>query len=121
METKSQDQSISEKKPPDKGDPVSHDDFGKGTVLFNWGKSGHIIFKEHLTLFMTKQFTAKTLFLLPSNKVGKDYIEELKSFINFWANDSVLKDISFKGTMVAPSSILQRPVKSSTDWFLRGK
>ena len=55
----------------------------------------------------------RNLFLLPSGKAGKQFIEECTRLINIWNNDSPLKPIALKALMIMPSLLLQKVSKNS--------
>ena len=78
-------------------------------------------------------FWKKNLFMLPTDAAAKNYITETTKLINDWANNSPLKDISFKAIHIMPSLLLQKPSKTSkvkdhlkalerrTDLWIKGK
>ena len=47
--------------------------------------------------------------MLPTGRAGENYIDEIKRLLNGWIQDSAMKHITFKGIMVMPSFILQKP------------
>ena len=47
--------------------------------------------------------------MLPTGRAGENYIDEIKRVLNGWIQDSAMKHITFKGIMVMPSLILQKP------------
>ena len=53
------------------------------------------------------------MFLLPSGRAGKQFIEETTKLINEWLHDLPLKDTAFKAIMIIPSLLLQKPSKKS--------
>jgi len=55
----------------------------------------------------------RNLFLLPTGKAGKDFIDECTRLIHEWTNNSPLRDISIKALMVMPSLLLQKPSRTS--------
>ena len=55
----------------------------------------------------------KNLFMLPTGRAGKDYIDEITRLLNAWIQDSAMKHITFKAIMVTPSLILQKPSRNS--------
>ena len=75
-----------------------------------WGKQS----KEDLrqiadSMYEEIVFFRKNLFLLPSGKAGKDYIEEMTRLINFWNNQSEdFSASSMKLLMCMPSILLQK-------------
>ena len=55
----------------------------------------------------------KNLFLLPTGKAGKLFIDELTKLFNAWIVDSPLKKKAMKAAMIMPSLLLQNPSKES--------
>ena len=55
----------------------------------------------------------RNLFMLPSGKTGKEYIDECTRLILEWVNDSPLQSIAIKALMIMPSLLLQKCSKSS--------
>ena len=53
------------------------------------------------------------VFLLPTVKAGKSFIDKTNRLLNEWAQDSPLKSIAFTTIMVMPSLLLQKPSKTS--------
>ena len=51
----------------------------------------------------------KNLFLVPSGRAGKRYIEETTRLMNEWLHDSTMKDIAFKAIMIMPGLLPQKP------------
>ena len=63
---------------------------------------------------MRKLFTGeKNLFLLPTGKAGKSYMDEITGLMNEWLQKSPLKNIAFKVIMIMPNLLLQKPSKCS--------
>ena len=90
--------------------------FDQSTMLtkYVWGKSDSYTFETKITNAYEKIVQwKKNVFLLPSGKVGKDFIDEMTRLISEWNNDSPLKSISLKALMVMPSLLLQKPSKTS--------
>ena len=58
-------------------------------------------------------FWRKNIFLLPSGKSGKQYIEETTGLINSSVHNSLLQGVAFKAIMVMPNLLLQEPAKNS--------
>ena len=50
---------------------------------------------------------------MPTDKAGKEFINEITRLLNAWVDDSSLKDIVFKAIMVLLSLLLQKPSKKS--------
>lgn len=55
----------------------------------------------------------RNLFLLPSGKSGKAYIDECTRLIDEWLNDTTLSSIALKSLMIMPSLLLQKSSKNS--------
>ena len=55
----------------------------------------------------------KNVFLLPTGKAGKSFIDETRRLLDEWVQDSPLKSIAFTAIMVMPSLLLQKPSKTS--------
>ena len=60
-------------------------------------------------------FWKKNLFCLPSNKVGKQFINELTSLIDMWLSDGPSKEISLKSLMLLPNLMLQKTSQKSSN------
>ena len=58
-------------------------------------------------------FWKRNLFMLPSGKVGKEFVEECSRLINEWVDDGPLRLVALKALMIMPSLLLQKPTKSS--------
>ena len=98
--------------PPNK--PEDTYNSGGDTLLYQWGDYADKHFEENLHLVYEKiVYWRKNLFLLPTGKAGKQYIDEITRLINAWVADSPLKKIAFKAIMVMPSLLLQKPSKDS--------
>ena len=94
----------------------SHDDRnseGKDTV-FKWGDIDGTTFIERLELIYEKVvYWKKNLFLLPTGKSGKLYIDESVKLLNSWVEGTALHNITFKAIMNMPNLLLQKPSKNS--------
>ena len=55
----------------------------------------------------------RNLFLLPTGKSGKKFIEECTRLINAWNDKNILCSIAIKAFMVLPQLLLQKPSKTS--------
>ena len=55
----------------------------------------------------------KNLFLLPSGRIGKDFVDEMTRLIHEWINDSPLHEIALKALMIMPAILLQKSNKNS--------
>ena len=79
-------------------------------VRYKWGRYDSYQFEENLSLVYEKiVHWKKNLFLLPSRRAEKQFIEETTKLMNEWLHDSTLKDITFKAAMIMPSLLLQKP------------
>ena len=85
---------------------VSHDSIW-GSL--NLDEVNHII----TSIYEECVFWRRNLFLLPSGKSGKQFIEECTRLINDWTNDAPLKPIALKALMIMPSLLLQKTSKNS--------
>ena len=65
------------------------------------------------TVYDKVVFWRKNIFLLPSGRSGKLYIEETTRLINSWTRNSPLQDVAFKAMMVMPNLLLQKPSRNS--------
>ena len=83
-------------------------------VRYKWGRYDSYQFEENLSLvFENVAYWKNNLFLLPSGRAGKQFIEEKIKLMNEWLHDSPLKDIALKATMIMPSLLLQKPPQKS--------
>ena len=64
------------------------------------------------TVYDKVVFWRKNIFLLPSGRSGKLYIEETTRLINSWTHKSPLQDVAFKAIMVMPNLLLQKPSRN---------
>ena len=55
----------------------------------------------------------KNLFLLPTGKSGKLYIDESGKLLNSWVEGTALHNIAFKVIMIMPNFLLPKPSKNS--------
>ena len=55
----------------------------------------------------------RNLFMLPSRKAGKEYIDECTRLILDWVNDSPLQSIAIKALIIMPLLLLQKCSKNS--------
>ena len=79
-----------------------------------WGNYPSYVFEANVsTVHEQVVYWKKNLFLLPSGKEGKQYIDETTKLMNEWLQESPLKDIAFKTTMIMPNLLLQKPLKNS--------
>ena len=81
---------------------------------YTWGRYSDIEFEENVTfIYEHIVYWKKNLFLLPTGKAGKLFIDELTKLFNAWIDDSPLKKIAMKAVMIMPSLLLQKPLKES--------
>ena len=64
------------------------------------------------TVYDKVVFWRKNIFLLPSGRFGKLYIEETTRLINSWTHNSPLQDVAVKAIMVMPNLLLQKPSRN---------
>ena len=62
---------------------------------------------------MKKLVTGKNLFLLPTGKSSKLYIDESVKLLNSWAEGKALHNTAFKAIMIMPNLLLQKASKNS--------
>ena len=55
----------------------------------------------------------RNLFMLPTGKIGNQFVDEMTRLIHEWVNDSPLKKISLKALMIMPCLLLQKPSRNS--------
>ena len=100
-------------KPPDPP-PItcSENDFEQ--PLYKWGNYGDKVFEKNLSdAYEQIVYWRKNLFMLPTGKAGKRYINETTRLMNAWTEESPLQKVAFKAIMVMPSLLLQKPSKNS--------
>ena len=79
-----------------------------------WGNYESDIFEKNLNNAYEKiVHWKKNIFLLPTGKAGKEFIDQMTRLVGEWNNDSPLKSISLKALMVMPCLLLQKPSKTS--------
>ena len=84
------------------------------TSRFEWGNYKEPEFVKMLnTVYDKVVFWGKKIFLLPSGRSGKLYIEETTRLINSWTHNSPLQDVAFKAITVMPDLLLQKPSRYS--------
>ena len=102
--------------PPDKDDSPDKDvcSMRKEQLLYKWGDFDDKTFEKNVQhAYDVIVYWRKNLFLLPTGKFGKSYIDENTRLMNAWVEDSPLKNIAFKAIMIMPSLLLQKPFKNS--------
>ena len=83
-------------------------------VVFQWGEVDGKDFIESVEKIYEKiVYWKKNLFLLPSGKAGKTFIDHIVKLLNSWVEGTALQDIAFKAVMIMPSLLLQKPSKNS--------
>ena len=71
-------------------------------------------FEENVSSIYEKiVYWKKNIFLLPTGKCRKCFIEETTRLIDAWIRGSPLKNIALKAVMTMPSHLLQKPRKDS--------
>ena len=84
------------------------------TKTLHVGNSPSHVFEANVsTMYEQIVYGKRNLFLLPSGKAGKQYIDETTKLMNEWLQESPLKDIAFKAIMIMPNLLLQKPSKNS--------
>ena len=72
------------------------------------------IFEKNVSIVYEEVvYWKKNMFLLPSGRAGKRYVDETTRLMNEWLHDSPMKDIVFKAIMIMPNLLLQKPSKKS--------
>ena len=81
---------------------------------YKWGNFPDNIFEKNVSIVYEKVvYWKKNMFLLPSGRAGKQYVDETTRLMNEWLHDSPMKDIAFKAIMIMPNLLLQKPSKKS--------
>ena len=84
------------------------------TPIFKWrSRDGKEITEDVNNIYEQIVFWRKNLFLLPTGKAGKRYIDETNRLFGEWLRDSPQKSIALKAIMIMPGLILQKPSKNS--------
>ena len=83
-------------------------------ILYIWGRYRDKEFEENVS-FIYEQivYWKRNMFLLPTGKAGKQFIDEITKLINIWTDESPMKNIAIKAIMIMPSLLLQKPSKES--------
>ena len=101
-------------KPPPDEPPLPGKDHVDCSPSYQWGKYECKIFEKNLNfVYESIVYWRKNLFLLPTGKAGKSFIDETTRLMNGWSEDSPLRQIAFKAIMVMPNLLLQKPSKNS--------
>ena len=83
-------------------------------VSFKWGSATNYEIEERMKKAYEKiVFWRKNLFLLPTGKAGKSFIDEITRLLNAWEQNSPMQSMVFTAIMVMPSLLLQKPSKES--------
>ena len=81
---------------------------------YTWDIYPYHVFEASVsTVYEQVVYWKKNLFLLPSGKAGKQYIDETTKLINEWLQESPLKDIALKSIMIMPNLLLQKSSQKS--------
>ena len=81
---------------------------------YTWGNYDNKTFEQNLNMAYEQiVYWRKNIFMVPTGKIGKQYINESTRLLNAWTEESSLKDVVFKAIMVMPSLLLQKPSKTS--------
>ena len=76
---------------------------------YKWGDyDGHVFEKNLNVIYDIIVHWKKNLFMLPTGRAGKDYIDEITQLLNVWIQDARIQAI-----MVMSSLILQKPSRNS--------
>ena len=95
---------------------VSQDDWNNVVTdtVFKWGDIDAATFIVRVEMIYGKVVCwNKNLFLLPTGKSGKLYIDESVKLLNSWVEGTALHDIAFNSIMIMPNLLLQKPSKKS--------
>jgi len=81
---------------------------------FVWGIiDGKTFTKNVNNVYEKIVYWKKNLFMLPTGKAGKVYIDEMTKLLNSWSNETSLMNVAFKALMIMPNLLLQKPSKTS--------
>ena len=88
---------------------------------YKWGdKNDHELETAVDIIYDKVVYWRKNLFMLPTGKAGKDYVQELTRLINAWTNKEALRNIAIKAIHVMPNLLLQKPhAKSKSSEHLK--
>ena len=95
---------------------VSQDDWNNVVTdtVFKWGDIDAATFIVRVEMIYGKVvYWKKNLFLLPTGKSGKLYIDESVKLLNSWVEGKAPHNIAFKAIMIMPNLLLQKPSKNS--------
>jgi len=83
-------------------------------IGFKWGEfDGKEINKNFDFVYEKVVFWRKNLFMLPTGRAGKKFIDEITRLLHCWVDKSALADVAFKAIMIMPNLLLQKPSKTS--------
>ena len=95
-------------KPPDKSEDIIE------TSTYKWGEYTNKQFEENVSSIYEKiVYWKKNIFLLPTGKRGRCFINERTRLIDTWIRGLLLKNIALKAVMIMPCLLLQKPSKYS--------
>ena len=95
-------------KPPDKSEDIIE------TSTYKWGKYTNKQSEENVSSIYGKTvYWKKNIFLLPTGKGGRCFIDETTRLIDAWIRGSPLKNIALKTAMIMASLLLQKLSKDS--------
>ena len=80
---------------------------------YTWGNYPSHVFEVNVsTAYEQIVYWKKNLFLLPSGKAGKQYIDETTKLMNEWFQESPLKDVTFKAIMTMSNPSCRNPQRN---------
>ena len=95
-------------KPPDKSEDIIE------TSTYKWGEYTNMQSEENVSSIYGKTvYWKKNIFLLPTGKGGRCFVDETTRLIDAWIKGSPLKNIALKIVMIMPSLLLQKLSKDS--------
>ena len=81
---------------------------------YKWGKYTNKHFAENVSSIYEKiVYWKNNIFLLPTGKSERCFIDETKRLIDAWIRGSLLKNIALNTVIIMPSLLLQKPNKDS--------
>ena len=104
---------IAEPEPPDM-EIVDSNTIKDNQLEYKWASYDNKTFETNVDFIYEKVvYWRKNLFLLPTGKAGKSYIDEITRLMNECLRNSPLKRIAFKVIVIMPNLLLQKPSKCS--------
>ena len=83
-------------------------------ITNKWGERDSIFVEAAINeIYEEIVFWRKNLFMLPTGRAGKSFIDEMEKLLNTWVDNTAMKDIALKAIMIMPSLLLQKPSKDS--------